>query len=234
MADTDHWSSTPRLAANAIVAELRAQLLRLNGGAGAPGGGGSGCVRTVARVSSLDEEVVHDALNPGLPGLLVYYEGGPMAGSATHQQLFKVEMSFRVLCCAGTFEAVPFRLSGQGDMDSAAAISPGVEELQDWALRFAVRALESVAGVCKVKPQRMLPSMFVRAGLYVGAVLLVATREIDVYDESSLITLQDIGIVHDPADYAALWSDPPTDEDPNSETTAPDGMDGGAGELSDL
>ena len=228
MADTDHWTSTPRLAANAIVTELTTRLKFLSGGAGA---GGSGCVRSIARVASdTDLDVIRRALNPGLPGLLVYYGGGDLAAGATHQQAFKHPMTFRVLCCAGTFEDLPGRLSGDGEMDSAAATVPGVEELQDFALRFAARALESVSGIKKAHPVKLLPSTFVEVGLYIGAVDLVATREVDMYDDSTLVTLEDIGIVRDPSDYDDLFTGV-ADDVPNSDL--PVGLDGGVGDLDD-
>jgi len=215
MADTGHWSATPRNACLAILTAF-ADLEFQNGGAGA---GGTGCVKSIARIAhDTDMETIKLGLHAGLPGLLVFYGAGRVESNTASQRRFNHEMKFRILCLSGNFESRIKRQSGAGDMDSDTAITPGVEELQDWSSRLAVRALQDVDGISKVYIENFDPAQVIEQGLYIGTVDIVATREIDVYDDLISTTLETIGVCHR-EDGTIVWDDPPADTVPDTDWT---------------
>lgn len=221
MAETGHWSVTPRNACQAILTGLTA-LEFVNGGAG---GGGSGCVKSISRIAhDTNLEQIRLGLHKGLPGILLFYGSGSCKPTTTGNCTYEHEMRFRLLCLSDNFESRIKRQSGEGDMDSDAAIMPGIEELQDWGLRLALRALRDTTGVYKPHLSRIDPAQYVENGLYIGAVDITAMREIDIHDDAAATTLLELGLVHSPRDYDDLWLDSPTDSLPDS--TLPRPIDG--------
>ena len=223
MADTDHWSSTPRIAAQTIVSELQARLLYVGGGVA---GGGTGCVRSIKRIADLTPESVMTGIESGQPAILVNYAGGACTPTGIRQQKWNQVLEFVLLCYSEHFDDFDGRASGIGEMDHEAATRPGVEELQDFAARFGVRALRGVDGLAKSHILRIDPQQTIRPGAYIGIVELRSEREIDAYDDAYDNTLETLGVCRNPNDIAGDWfTDPPADLDPDSEW--PDGLDGG-------
>ncbi len=204
MAAIDHWSSTPRLACNAIIEALQTNMSTI-----------AKSVKRIASDSNL--QLIKLGLHAGTPGVLLYYGGGPLGEANTMQQQHGHTMNFRLLCCSSNFESRELRQSGAGEMDIDEATTPGVEELQDWAYRIALRALDNVDGVCMVRAIRMNPATFVEKGLYIGTVDLTAHREIDIYDDAGTATFEALGFVFNPNDADNIWANPPTDTTPDSE-----------------
>jgi len=222
MPDTDHWSSTPRLACLAILSALDELLFENNGYAG----GGTGCVRSIARIAhDSNPEIIKHGCHRGLPAILLFYGAGGVDPASTTQQLFAHQMQFRLLCLSDNFESRVKRQSGAGTMDSDIATTPGVEELQDWSMRLALRALQGVDGIARPYCQRMNPAVIVEPGVYIGTVDLIATREVDIYDDATTPVLETLGIVHR-RDGTIVWDDDPTDTVPDS--TWPGDVGGGA------
>lgn len=215
MSDTDHWSATPRGACLAILAGLSA-LQFTDGG---PGTGGTGCVKSIARIAhDTDLEQIKLGLHAGLPGILLFYGGGAAPSNTASQRIFQHEMAFRLLCCSDNFESRIKRQSGAGNMDSDTATTPGVDEMQDWAVRLAVRALQNLDGISRPYISRFSPAQIIESGLYIGAVDIVATREVNVYDDATTGTMETIGVCHR-TDGTIVWTDPGADTIPDSTWT---------------
>jgi uncharacterized SAM-binding protein YcdF (DUF218 family) len=211
MTITAHLGTPPGTVVDAIITAL-STFLMVNGGAGV--GGGSGCVRTVARYpgepgsSELDLATIDRLCANGLPAMLVAYLGGPFGEQATTRLRFTHEMRFGVICCAASYQSRGLRVVG-----TTPTVQPGVWDLLDWATYTAVRAVANIgrtggantaATVTLVKPTahrwlRLMPEH------YVAVAELVGSRLMDTEDDAPAATLQTLGLVHDPIDPLYLF-----------------------------
>jgi hypothetical protein len=222
-----HYGTTPATVAASILTGL-AVLKMHNGGYGVPGG--SGCVRTVARIESEDPEDIERGLTDGLPGVLVVFQQGTFEESDTGKQVFDELLQFRILVAVGATRDAVERMTG-GEVNHAVAKFPGIEDMQDWAIYFGCRAARQT-GIRMVKPVRRLQNKTIGLpkGTYVcmGAVDIQMQRQIDIYDDATGHTLLKLGIVHSPSDYAHLFN---VDNVTPKSSFPPPGVDGGVNTL---
>lgn len=174
----------------------------------------TGCVRTIGRVESDTPDALGRGLTKGLPGILLYYRGGTYAPRGTNGLKFSDVLDIRLLCCAGNMRSKGER-HAEDEIVPTSATSPGVEELQDWAVYFAIRALRGVTGICSAYPKSHTQAHEIEPGRWVGAVDLVVDRTLDCYDDSSAVVLTKLGLVANPVDDDDLWTDPLTQLLPN-------------------
>jgi hypothetical protein len=225
--DTDHWGVLPSTVADAMVSAMEILLYTE--------ASGQGCVRQVARIEGATEEQIKRACALGTPALFVLYAGTKYSVVNVDQAKFRGDMAFRILACATSWLTKVRRLGGDASIDYTAITDPkdvGVEELSEWGSYLALRGASDLAGLSNCRLERAIPGELLDAGLWVGAVDLVVNRHVDVYDDEPTATLESIGLVHSPDDPNALWTDPPTDSDPNTSDWG-DEVDGGHYQLED-
>lgn len=220
-----HWGALPSTVAEAMVTALEELLYD----------GTRGCVRQVARIEADTPEAVKQAAALGTPALFVFYDRTKYTANSADGRHFKGDMAFRVLACAPTWLAKVRRLGGDASIDYSAVLHPkeiGVEELAEWSGYMALRAAIETTGTSGCKLVESVSGEQIDPGLWVAGIDIVVSRQVDVYDDPPVATLQSIGLVHNPADENALWADPGTDENPDSDDWG-DEVDGGHYQLPD-
>lgn len=214
MALIDHFGARPGTVCTAILSALSVFQFA-DGGSGVPGG--SGCVRTIKRFAGdeLTPDKVDLQLTAGVPAFLVAHLLGQFVKGGANGRRFDQMAKVSILCASGRYSSQSARLAGATPL-----VDPGVEDLLDWAVYYALRAMEGVAGVSNPAPleQRWLR---VEPGKYLAVAELQYRRRFDAWDDAPADTLTKLGLVHDPVTPTSLWEDSPTDTDPRSER--PDG-----------
>lgn len=191
---SSHDAITPTTVVNAIISAL-SSLLFLNGGAG---GGGTGCVKTIKRYvgDQFDLEVIDKMITAGLPAILVSDLSGSGSVTGTHQQLFEEELKIGILCCAGKYDSQLARMTG-------GSVTPGVEDLVDWAKYYGLRAMNT-AGLKKIKYLGW-KWLRIEPEKYMKVVELSGSSHCNIYDDAATTVLETLGIVHNPSDYDHLF-----------------------------
>ncbi len=193
--------------------------------------GGVGCVRTIARIRNNDLSAIAAGMTPGVPALLLFYGGGSSEVAATHGQLERDALTFELICVSGNLSSIGKRQDG-GDRDPDTASDVGVEQLQDWARYFALRALYT-AGGRSCRTVRFTQAFRIGPEHFVGSVTLACEREVDIYDDATANYLLSLGICHDPTegyDDPDLWFSGSPPVTPVSDWKPP-GVDGGVTDL---
>lgn len=219
---SNHFGTTPTDCANLILAAFRTAEF-LNGGAA---GGGTGIIKSIGRIEDdADLAQINRAILPGLPGLVLVYGGGEYKPETTNRQGFEDMMRFRILAIAGDFSDRGDRFAEE-EPDILLSETPGVEELQDFGLYLACRALR-VGGVRMVRPVRHDQAFKIGVNKWVGTVDIECERRLNIYDEATGNTFQRLGICHNFKDADELFLLDNTT--PNSDE--PRGVDGGVADL---
>jgi hypothetical protein len=230
--EAGHWGVRPSTVADAIV-DAMAVLKYVEAS-------GSGCLRQIARIEGTAEgvtvEQIRRAAVAGTPAIFVYCAGTKYDPDSTDGRHFRGEMTFQVLACADSWLTKIRRLGGDASIDYSAISHPkevGVEELSEWGAYLGLRAVIEIDGISRAKLVESIPGEQIDKGLYVGSTVMVASRAVDVYDDAPTATFESIGLVHDPKDENNLWTDPPTDSDPDTDDWG-DEVDGGHYQLEDV
>ena len=212
--DASHYGTTPKTFCDAILSAMSAFQM-VDGG---QGGGGSGCVKTIARIKDKSKEAIAAALASGVPAILLFYAGGKYESVTTMQQQWDDALTFTLYSISGTITNIDKRMDA-GDRDIDTAINPGVEELQDWSLYYAARALRT-NGAKKIIPLTHTQPYLIAPETFIAEVTLQASRYIDIYDDALATSLTTLGLVHDPSDVDDLFeadnTTPKSDEPPST------------------
>jgi len=191
-----HHGTLPSTICDNVLAALRTALLFQDGGAG---GGGTGTVKTIARIEAGAEDMVNRALTPGLPAILIYWSGASGKTDGTGGRTFSDEIQFMVFCASGFARSREERLQGESDY-------PGIEELLYAARYLTLRAIASTAGVSAMRPGEVVPAQEIRGGMYLGSFEVTCRQRYDIWDDEELgNALETLGIVHEPTDPDDLF-----------------------------
>lgn len=179
---------------------------------------GTGCVRTIKRVSEDTIRSIDQQALGGLPGFFVAYRGGPYKPVASNGRVHQQTATYAVLCASADYKGYTQRLEGRN------VYFPGSDNLMRWAVYHVGKELLAIKGLGSQRPAAERYIAF-EAGKYVGLVEFEVTARIDLYDEAVFDTLQRIGAVHNPNDLEQLF------EADNTTPNSDDPVGGGVMEL---
>jgi hypothetical protein len=160
--------------------------------------GGTGCVQSIARIEDDSIDSIARGCEDALPALLLCYQGGTYKDDTTTNAKFEHAMKFRIIACVGEGRTFKERFTG-GQTNPALALIPGIEDIADWGMYFAARAVRT-AGARLVHPESSSQVKQVKAGLLASYVDLAASRWVDVYGDDVAATFIHLGICKNPND----------------------------------
>lgn len=197
MALTDHFGAQPSDVADSVIGLLN----------------DFSCIRTCKRMVGADEDQdgLDVMLTAGLPAFLVAHAGGSFATRGANNRRFDQRCRIKVFCAASYQRTQVSRASSD-----TPTVTPGVEDLLDWATYYGIRGIESVSGATAPRPLQHR-WLYTEPGKYVAVVELEYVRQLNCWDDAPTSTLQSLGIVKNPSDEDALFEGdnitPDSDED---------------------
>jgi len=174
--------------------------------------GTTGCIETLGRLtgSLSDPGTWATMLQAGTPAMLVVYEGGPFRFIGSGKNQIQQTQRYSVVCIASDYRERRHRLEGRNIHE------PALDNLTRWARFYAARALLQMDGVGLRSGKEEL--RIFDASRFVGVVSFEVEAEQDLYDDAATLTLtlERLGIVHDPLDLDDLFL--ADEETPNTDS----------------
>ena len=164
--------------------------------------GTTGSLETIDRLCGdlRDQETWDQALQAGIPAVLIAYEGGPIRSEGMDGRQMVQRQRYSVVCLAGDHRTRRRRLEGRNIW------APGLDNIARWVMHYCGRELmdsdlERVACV-EERPLTFGPGRFACVVSFEG------DARLDLYDSIGSITAQldTLGITHTPTDVNNLFN----------------------------